>query len=117
MAFFRQIPYPSPHLDFCRPEYTLLSHIWMANSISPNHAPDEGSIEETVGGVVDVAGPLIGRSIIDGLRRKFFPSGLVQEGDFLMDRSRDLLGRHLQLMEVHDQDAIRENLDQLVSTI
>lgn len=89
----------------------------MANDISPNHALDGGFTEETVEGVVNVAGPLIGRSIIDGLRRKFFPSGLVQEGDILMDRSRDLLGRHFQLMEVHDQDTVRENVDQLISTI
>ena len=89
----------------------------MANIVPPNHAHDGGFIEETVGGVVDVAGPVIGRSIIDGLRRKFSPSGLVQEGDFLLDRSRDLLGRHLQLMEVRDEKAIRKNFDLLVSTI
>ena len=83
----------------------------MANNVPPNHAPDGGFIEPTVGGVVDVAGPHIGRSIIDGIRRKFSPSGLEQEGDFLMDQSRDLLRRHLQLMEVHDQDAIRNNFD------
>jgi hypothetical protein len=80
----------------------------MANNLSPNPAP---------GGVVDVAGPLIGRSIIDSLRRKFSPSGLVQDGDFLMDQSRDLLGRHLQLMEARDQKAIRKNFDMLVSII
>jgi hypothetical protein len=89
----------------------------MANNVSSNHAPHGGFIEETVAGVVDVAGPLIGRSIIDGLRRKFSPSGLVQEGDFLMDRSRNLLGRHFQLMEVRDQDTIRDNVDQLVLAI
>lgn len=89
----------------------------MANNVPPNHTPDGGFIDETVGGVVDVAGPLIGRNIIDGLRRKFSPSGMVQEGDFLMDRSRDLLGRHLQLMDVRDHKAIRTSFDELNLTI
>ena len=88
----------------------------MANNISQNHAPDflEGPVEVTVGGVVDVAGPLIGRSIMDGIRIKFSPGSLMQEGDYFMDRSRVLLRRHLQLIEVHQQDMIRERIDRLV---
>ena len=85
----------------------------MANNVSQNHATDNlgGILEVSVGGVVEVSGPLIGRSIIDGLRRKFSAHDQVQEGDGLMDRSRDLLRMHLQLMEVHEQDAIRKKFD------
>ncbi|KAF8463398.1 hypothetical protein DFH94DRAFT_699535 [Russula ochroleuca] len=85
----------------------------MANNVSLNHAPDAGFIEESAGGVVNVDGPLIGRSLIDSIRRKISPSVLVQDGDLIMDRSRDLLRRHFQLMEVRDQDEIRDNFDDL----
>jgi hypothetical protein len=84
----------------------------MANNVSLNHAPDAGFIEESAGGVVNVDGPLIGRSLIDSIRRKISPSVLVQDGDLIMDRSRDLLRRHFQLMEVRDQDEIRDNFDE-----
>jgi hypothetical protein len=83
----------------------------MASSISQNYAPS-GVLEVIVGGAIDVSGPLVGRSIIDGLRKRFSPNGQVQEGDDLMDRSRDLLRRHLQLMEINDQDAIRKKIDE-----
>ena len=85
----------------------------MANNVSRDHAPEflGGVVEVNVGGVVEVTGPLIGRSIIDGLWKKFSASGLVQEGDDFMDRSRVLLRRHLQLIEVNDQDTIRDNID------
>jgi hypothetical protein len=91
----------------------------MANNVSQNHAPDflGGVVEVTVGGVVDVTSPLIGRSIIDGLRTKFSPSGQMQEGDYFMDRSRDILKRHLQLIEVHQQDLIRLGIEKSVLTI
>jgi len=85
----------------------------MANNVSLNHAPDAGFIEESAGGVVNVDGPLIGRSLIDSIRRKISPSVLVQDGDLIMDRSRDLLRRHFQLMEVRDQDEIRDSFDDL----
>ena len=85
----------------------------MANNVSQNHATENlgGVLEVSVGGVVEVSGPLIGRSIIDGLRRKFSAHDQIQEGDCLMDRSRELLRRHLQLMEVREQDAIRKKFD------
>ena len=91
----------------------------MANNISPNHPPDllGGVVEVTIGGVVDVSSPLIGRSIIDGLRTKFSTGSQVQEGDYFMDRSRDLLRRHLQLIEVHQQDTIRLRIEELVQTV
>lgn len=88
----------------------------MANNVSQNHTPDllGGAFEVNVGGVVEVTGPLIGWSIIDGLRRKFSASGQMEEGDYFMDRSRELLRRHLQLIEVNDQDTIRVNMDEFV---
>jgi hypothetical protein len=90
----------------------------MANTVSPNNPPDVGGVfEVAVGGVVEVDSPLIGRSIIDGLRRKFSAGGQIKEGDYFMDRSRDLLRRHLQLIEVHDQDTIRLNIDEFVYSI
>jgi hypothetical protein len=91
----------------------------MANNVSQNHATDKlgGILEVSVGGVVEVSGPLVGRSIIDGLRRKFSTHNQVQEGDGFMDRSRDLLRMHLQLMEVREQDEIRDKFDMLVWAI
>jgi hypothetical protein len=90
----------------------------MANNVSPNSAPDNhrGVIEVTVAGVVDITGPVIGRSIFDNLRRKLSVSSQMREGDFLMDRSRDLLRRHIQLFEIRQQDAIRENVDDVRKT-
>lgn len=89
-----------------------------ANAVSPNHAPDLGGVfEVTVGGVVEVASPLIERSIIDGLWRKLSAGGQIREGDYFMDRSRDILRQHLQLIEVHDQDTIRLNIDEFVKSI
>ena len=82
----------------------------MANNVTPNHAPD------FLGGTVDVevTGPLIGRSIFDGLLGNFSTSGQMEEGDYNMDRSRELLRRHLQLMNVDEQDTIRQKFDELV---
>lgn len=91
----------------------------MANKVSQNHTADNlgGVLEVSVGGVVEVSGPLVGRSIIDGLRRRFSAHDQLQEGDGFMDRSRDLLRMHLQLMEVREQDAIRKKFDTLVWAI
>jgi hypothetical protein len=94
----------------------------MDNNVSQNHASEllGGVLDVSVGpvgGVVEVAGPLIGRSIIDGLRTTFSASGQMKKGDYFMDRSRELLRRHLQLMEVDEQDAIRAQFDELVETI
>lgn len=85
----------------------------MANNLSQNRPSESfgGVVEVSVGGVIDVDGPLIGRSIIDGLRAKFSASGQMKKGDYFMDRSRELLRRHLQLMEVREQDTIRTNFE------
>lgn len=86
----------------------------MANNVFQNHTPyNLGGVT----GVVEVAGLLIGRSIIDGLRKKFSAGDQVQEGDHLMDRSRDLLRMHFQLMGSREQDAIRKKYRKLVWAI
>ena len=87
----------------------------MSNNVPRNRTSDSlgDVIDVNVGGVVEVNGSFIGRSIIDGLRSKFSPSHQTQEGDYYMDRSRDLLRRHLRLIEVREHDAIRQNLEEL----
>lgn len=81
-----------------------------------HHAPDVlgGVAEVAVNGVIEVTGPLIGRSIIDGLWKKISPRSQIQEGDYFMDRSRDLLRRHIQLIELREQDVISRNIHELV---
>jgi hypothetical protein len=48
-----------------------------------------------------------GAAVIDLLRRNFITGGQLQQGDDFMDRSRDLLQRHLELMELNQQNIIR----------
>ena len=83
----------------------------MANEVSQNYVP-----EYLLGGTVDVevTGPLVGRSLFNGLRRKFSTSGQIEKGDYFMDRSRELLRRHLQLIRADEQVAIRKQFDELV---
>lgn len=66
-----------------------------------NHTP------VIVGGYVRVTGHLVGRSLIDGLRGIFTIGGQLEEGDYFMDQSRDLLERHFQLIQLRDQTVIR----------
>jgi hypothetical protein len=80
----------------------------MSNNFSQNYAP------AIVGGVVDVAGGLIGRSLIDSLQKRFTSSSHVQRGDFYMDQSRTLLQNHLQLIELDAQNIIHRNYEKLV---
>jgi hypothetical protein len=81
-----------------------------------HHAPDVlgGVAEVGVNGVVEVTGPLIGRNIIDGLWRKLSPRSQIQEGDYFMDRSRDLLRRHIQLIELREKGTISRSINELV---
>jgi hypothetical protein len=79
----------------------------MSNDFSQNYAP------EIVGGVFEVAGGLIGKSLIDNLRKSFAPGSQVQRGDYFMDQSRTLLQNHLQLMEQFDQTKIHRNYEML----
>ncbi|KAH9978289.1 hypothetical protein BJV74DRAFT_142156 [Russula compacta] len=73
----------------------------MANNFSQNYAP------KIVEGAVEVTGHIIGRSLIDGLRKSFTTSSQVEEGDYFMDQSRDLLQKHLQLIQLNEQTIIR----------
>jgi hypothetical protein len=75
------------------------------------------TVVEIVGGTVEVTGHLDGRSLISSLWRNLCASSLAQDGDHLMDRSHGLLQRHLKLMDLQDQDMIRDSLDTLVSGI
>ena len=80
----------------------------MSNNISQNYAP------KLIGVVVDVAGGVIGRSLIDSLRKSFTSSRQVQRGDYFMDQSRVLLQNHLQLIELNDQNIIHRTYERLV---
>ncbi|KAI0247182.1 hypothetical protein BJV78DRAFT_955948 [Lactifluus subvellereus] len=75
------------------------------SDLSQNNPP------ETVGDVVEVTGQSVGRSLIDSLRRRFNPGSQVRQGDQLMDQSRDMLQRHLQLIDRDDQVTIRHHFD------
>ncbi|KAH9973634.1 hypothetical protein BJV74DRAFT_864166 [Russula compacta] len=76
----------------------------MANSFSQTYAP------EIVEGTAHVAGYLLGRSLVDGIRSIFNTGGHVDKGDSYMDQSRDLLERHLQLLNLKQQNRILKNI-------
>jgi hypothetical protein len=81
----------------------------MSNNFSQNYVPElVGSV------VVEVAGDLIGRSLIDSLRRSLTSSSQEERGDYFMDQSRVLLQNHLQLIELHDQNKIHRKYQKLV---
>lgn len=81
----------------------------MSNNFSQTYAP------QIVGSVVgEVAGGLVGKSLVDSLRRSFTSSSQVQLGDYFMDQSRALLQNHLQLIDLHDQGTILRNYEMLV---
>ncbi len=82
----------------------------MASNISHNYAIEIAS------NVIEVNGHLLGRSLIDGLRRTFtFTTGHeVEQGDLYMNRSRGLLERHIQMLRLNDQNNIRLQYDELV---
>lgn len=80
----------------------------MANNVSQNYI---------VGGIVQVAGPDIGRSPIDGLRRSFSASGQAQLGDHSMDQARGLIQANFRLMDSQDKGIITLNYQKLVNGI
>jgi hypothetical protein len=80
----------------------------MANNTSQNYAP------EIVGGVVGVAGHLIGRNLIDSLRKSFTSSSQMHQGDYFMDQSRVLLQNHLQLIELDERNKISQSYQKSV---
>jgi len=80
----------------------------MSNNFSQNYAPQiAGSV------VAEVAGGLIGKNLIDSLRKRFTSSSQVQRGDHFMDQSRALLQDHLQMIERHEQSTIHRNYEEL----
>ena len=80
----------------------------MSSNFSQKYAP------ELVGGVVEVAGGLIGKSLIDNLRQSFTSSSQEERGDFFMDQSRVLLQNHLQLIQRQDKTKIHRKYQRLV---
>ena len=60
-----------------------------------------------VEGVVEVDARLVGGSLIDSLRRTFTIDRQIDRGDYFMDRSLNLLEKHLQLMLLSDQMTIQ----------
>jgi len=50
-----------------------------------------------------------GAAVIDYLRRNLITGGQVKQGDDFMDQSRDLLQKHLDLMQLREQNRIRLN--------
>ena len=79
----------------------------MANDFSQTYAP------AIVGATVEVAGHLVGRSLVDGLRSLFSTGTHVHKGDHFMDQSRHLLQQHLELMEFEEQNVIRRDYESL----
>jgi len=63
---------------------------------------------EIVGGVLEVASHLVGKHIVDSLRKNFTGDGKTQRGDFYMDRSRELLQTHLEVMDRKDRTTLRQ---------
>jgi hypothetical protein len=80
----------------------------MSDNLVQTYAPG------LVGGVVNVAGGLIGNSLIDGIRKSLSSNSQVQRGDYLMDQSRNLLQSHLRLIELNEQTTIRREYQRLV---
>jgi len=80
----------------------------MENNFSQSYGPP------IVGGVVQVTGELLGRSLIDHLRNRFSPRCQEQRGDFYMDKSRDLLSKHLKIIPSNNKKLINEEYDRFV---
>jgi hypothetical protein len=53
-------------------------------------------------------------NISDGLLTKFTTSNLMLQGDDFVYQIRDLLGTHLHLLEINDQQIIRKKGEELV---
>ncbi|KAH9959179.1 hypothetical protein BC827DRAFT_1268957 [Russula dissimulans] len=62
-----------------------------------SHDDSQNDPPEIVEDVVEVSSLVIG-SLIDSLRRSFTTRGQKQQGDYLMDQSRELLEQHLDLI-------------------
>jgi len=80
----------------------------MENDFLQNSAP------HIVGSVIQVTGNLLGRTLIDDLRKRLSPRRQEERGDHFMDQSRELLQKHLKRIPADQQRAIRRSYDQFV---
>ncbi|KAI0294562.1 hypothetical protein BC826DRAFT_1104619 [Russula brevipes] len=89
----------------------------MTDNFSQVYAPQilGGIVGGVAGATVEVASPLIGRSLVDGIRRSFHTGTQVQHGDYFMDQSRILLQRHLRLINLDARQTIRESYQEVLS--
>jgi len=83
----------------------------MEHNFSQDYAP------HIVGSVFSVTGNLLGRSLIDGLRKRFSPRCQEQRGDYFKDQSRELLQKHLNIIPSDQQLTISDNYAQFVYKI
>jgi len=67
-------------------------------------------IQAPIGVDVKVSSRLIGQSLIDGVRRSLSIHDQEELGDDFMDLARDILQKHLNLIELRTQRLIRENI-------
>ena len=72
---------------------------------SPDIAP------QIVGGFYEVSGVFLGWGIVAGIKNSF-TSGRIRRGDFDMNRSRNLLQRHLRQLPLGEQNFIRRSFDE-----
>ncbi|KAI9452336.1 hypothetical protein F5148DRAFT_1289649 [Russula earlei] len=92
---------PIPILRFCWFSIPLLL-TWMA------YGPEINV------GIFETSGHLIGRSLIDDIRKTFSPRRQTREGDFFMDRSRNLLQVHLNMIENDAKIVIRRSYKEVL---
>jgi len=83
----------------------------MADNSRTNYAP------EIAGGVFEVASHLIGKAIVDSLRKNFTGDGKMQRGDLYMNQSRELLQRHLEIIKLDDKTIIQEKYAEWVRRV
>ena len=83
----------------------------MADNSHRNYGP------EIAGGVFEVTSHLVGKSVVDSLRKNFTGDGKMRRGDFYMNQSRELLRRHLEIIRLDDKTAIQEKYAEWVSRV
>lgn len=59
----------------------------------------------------------VANHVVDSLRENFTGDGNTQCGDFYMNRSRDLLRRHLEIIRLGDKTIIQEKYTEWVRRI
>jgi hypothetical protein len=100
-------PFTTPLFFFCWHRKLSLIHI---TTMATNDIPNNLKYTPIgVEGVVEVNAHLVGGSVIDSLRRTFTIDSQMEQGDYFMDRSLDLLEKHLQLMLLHEQVPIKKS--------